>query len=244
MYDMARNAFGTDVTNRTGSMNKHLGGMTFLKNGVMRVRVNPTNPQTPLQQELRSAFLFLTAAWNALTDAQRTLWATARGETYYLKQDSFTGVSRPYAAPKDLFVAMNLNYLVGDGSLNAPAVNFAAPGVAGALDVIGITSVVADASAGTIAVTFTGATLGEALVFSATPPVSPGNMSFKSVESKMRTVTVGLPVSPWAVGADYVALFGAITGATGKKIFWEVKAVELGTGKARVVNRGVTIVVA
>lgn len=243
---MARVLYGgVGLQGLSGSINKQAGGHTFTKNNVVRRRVVPANPQTALQQEYRGAFAYLTGAWsNTLTDPQREAWETARNSNeYYLKQDPLTGVSRKYGSAKDLFIAMNLNFLIADGAVAAPVVTYTTPGSPGALDVLAITSFALDASAGTAILTYTGTQSNETMVMKATPPVSAGTMRATSVRSKFRVV--GVPGnSPAALGTQYTALFGPITGATGQKVFWTVEAVELTTGKSRLVNAGVSVIVA
>lgn len=242
---MARALYsGVGIAGMSGSINKNAGGTTFSKNGVVRRRVIPVNPQTADQQELRAAFLFLTTAFSGtLSESDRAAWETARtGNVYYLKQDPLTGVSRPYASAKDLFIAMNLNWLLGDGSLNNPVVTFTTPGISTGLDDYAITSVVADDSSNTVVVTYTGTATNEFLFMRATPPVSAGNQRNTSVKSKFRYIAP-LTASPDTV-ADYQAKFGALTGLTGQKIFYEIIGVEIITGKTRLVSGGSTIIVA
>lgn len=227
----------------SGRLTSFLGGMVFNKNGTARAYSTPTNPQTASQQELRAAFLFLTAAWKGLTASNRTNWETARTQSYYYKSDPFTGTSGPYKSAKSLFIAMNVNALISQSALNAPATTYSDPGVAAGEDVLAVSSVVLDASSGTVVVTFTGTPTLELLNFKATPPVSPGNSKVTSVRSKFRIV--GQPsASPSSEGAAYVALFGAITGSTGQKVFWIVEAINGTTGRSRVVAQGDSIIIA
>lgn len=210
------------------------------------MRVVPVNPQTIQQQLIRSVFTYLTKQWTALNDVQREAWETARtSEAYYNVTDNFYGVSRKVNSAKSLFVAMNFNVLEATDSLGTPAVTFATPGAPSTQSDFLATSIAADASAGTVALTYSGTMNGnEEIEFWASPPVSPGNLRSTSVKSKMRFVTQNVGVSPAAVGTEYVAKFGAITAATGQKIFWEAYIVNTDTGKKTLAGSGANIVVA
>lgn len=243
---MARALYsGVGIAGMSGSINKNAGGTTFGKNGVVRRRVVPVNPQTADQQTLRAAFLYLTSAWSGvLSDSDRLAWETARtGNVYWLKLDPLTGVSRPFASAKDLFIAMNINGLYAQDSINAPSVQYTTPGTSAGTDVVSITSVVADDSSNTLVVTYTGGppTL-EAYMFKATPPVSPGTARSASIKSKLRNVAL-LTASPDTV-ADYQTKFGPLTGQTGNKIFYEIYGIDLATGKQRLISAGSTVIVA
>lgn len=242
---MARALYsGVGIAGMSGSINKNAGGTTFSKNGVVRRRVVPVNPQSADQSEIRSAFEFLTKAWSlSLNDSQRLSWETARtGNVYYYKQDPLTGTSRPYASAKDLFIAMNFNWLITDESLAAPYVSFNVPGNSAGQDAFGITSVVADDSSNTLVITYTGTQTNEKLFLRATPPVSVGNQRVTSIISKMRLIEV-ISSSPDTM-TGYQAKFGALTGLAGMKIFYEIVAVDLATGVTRTISSSSTVIVA
>jgi hypothetical protein len=61
-------------------MSGSVGGLCFSRNkggAYARIRAIPTNPNTPLQQAIRSFVAYLAAAWtNILDDDQRASWAT------------------------------------------------------------------------------------------------------------------------------------------------------------------------
>lgn len=240
---MARNLFGTDVVGRSGSLNTSFGGMTYLKNGVMRRRVTPTNPQTSDQQDVRNAFLFYTTSFSGLTASQVAQWEAARtGNAYYLKQDPLTGVSRPYASAKDLFIAMNMNLqLANDGNYATPAVAISVPTAPSGTDTIAVSSVVADDSSNSLVVTYTGTFASEAGFLKATMPVSNGTQRATTVRSKIRNIAL-LSASPDTV-AEYVAKY-PLTGLTGQKIYYEIIGIDVQSGKARVISSGFTSIVA
>lgn len=227
-----------------GRITSFLGGVKFSKNGVVSTYSTPVNPQTASQQTVRAVFSFLTTAWTqTLTEPQRIAWESARSLDYYKKTDSFTGTSGPYASAKDLFIAMNTNALVAQEALSAPAVTYLVPGASAGIDVFSVTSVVIDASSGTVVITFTGTPTLEQLIFRATPPVSAGTMRVTSVETDYRIV-VGPSASPQSAGTQYVALFGPITSQTGKKVFWRLEAIDVLTGRSRLVAQDSTVIVA
>lgn len=219
--------------------------MTYLKNGGQRVRVIPVNPQTADQQAVRAAFLFFTKEWSGtLTQPERDAWVSAKADSYWLKQDFFTGTTRQFNSGKSLFIAMNMNYLIGNNLIAIPQTTYLTPGTSVGIDAIGITSVTFDASAGTAIVVFTGTVGAENLMFRATPPLSVGFSKTTSVKSKFRVVSGDSPTSPWALGTQYVAKFGAITGATGQKVFWVIEGLDLATGRTRLINQDYSIIVA
>lgn len=249
---MARALFTDGVSGLSGSINKKAGGATYQKNGVKRVRNgSPNNPRTASQTLRRTLFNALTTAWGGLTEAQRDAWEQARtGNVYYLKTDPLTGVQRPYASAKDLYIAMNTNLNISRGENNA-APQITAPGVAEGFYPMIATAVTADNSANTVVMAYTGGVPDKNnLVVKATPCVPAGTMRVKSVQSQMRVVYVAdggggnIPATPINLdggGPGYTTLFGAV-GAVGTKIFWQAELVDNGTGKSVIVGTGVAIV--
>lgn len=228
----------------SGRLTSFLGGVKFNKNGTLVAFTNPAQPNSPAQQEVKAAFSFLTSEWtNTLSDTQRLAWKTARdSDPYYLTSDDLNGIARKYGSAKDLFIAMNMNYMVMDGSLSTPATQYVLPGTSAGGDSIGVTSFIFDASAGTAILTYTGAFTLMGSVVKATPPLSAGTMILP--KAKLRTVATGIGVSPAALGAAYVLQFGAITSSTGKKVFWQIEGVDILTGKSVVLVSSSSIVVA
>lgn len=216
-----------------------------MKNGVVRTYVTPTNPQSAAQTEIRAAFNFLNIEWSqTLTPAERLAWEVALTVDYWDKTDPFTGTSRPFNSAKSLFIGMNMNFMFGDGTMSLPAVQYASPGSSTGIDAVGFTSITATAAAGTVSFAYTGTNTLEYFIMKMSPPVSAGNQRITSVKSSMRIVQVGtLAASPTALGAAYVAQFGAITGKAGKKIFYIWEQVDIDTGKSRVISTGSTIIV-
>lgn len=238
---MARNRFGTDILARSGSMNKKAGGMTYMKNGVQRVRVIPVNPNTSGQQETRSVFNFLNKEWASLTNTEREAWVTAKADPYWYVPDGFYGGTRPSGSGKALFIAVNYNLNQTNGTLAAPTVVTTNPPSQEPIDELAVTSVVADESANTLVLTYTGTTGNEEIFVRMTPAVSPGNMRLTSVQSKLRFSPAGAGASPATITKPDGISFD---GQTGQKVFYVVEAIGNVSGKKRVIASGDTIVVA
>lgn len=238
---MARALFGGGLTGLSGSVNKQAGGFTFNKNNTVRVRVTPTNPMTVAQTLIRALFFFLTSSWKSLNTAKIDAWETARNsDSYYLKQDPVTGVSRKYASAKDLFIAMNQNRNIAKGTIDAPAVYYDTPGLPSAAPVEDVTDCVFDESANTVTLTAT-LDAGYDYFMRATPQVSAGYTRFTAVRSKMRIIKTALATGD--ISADYFAVFpGALV--AGQKVFWEIIGVDQNTGKAHVLASRISSVVA
>lgn len=237
---MARfNYSGVAITAGTGRLNSSLGGTVLLKNGVVRNYVTPVNPQTADQSEVRGAFSFLTSAWKGLTESQRQTWEEARLTDAWQKQDPFTGTSRPYSSGKSLFISSNLNCLIANNELDTPSIyNQTAP-VPESLVNPGFTSIVADASAGTVVFTYPNVMSGDgAISVRFSPPVSAGNQRLTSVKSKLRTMASSNAASPLAYGTEYVAKFGAITAKEGMKIGYTISVIGATKGNTLFVASG------
>lgn len=223
---MARVLYGgVGLQGLSGSINTQAGGHTFSKNNVVRRRVVPTNPQTAAQSVIRANFSFLTTAWKGASEANKEAWLEARNGSDFLKQDLLTGTQRKYGSAKDLFIALNTNWALANDTLDAPDVNVPLP-IKLNPSVVTVNDVAIDASGGTVAVSYGGTLTDTALILYATPPVSAGNMRAKSVESQMRVVGIVSGASPVAMGTAYTNLFGPITSAAGKKVFWKAVAIQ------------------
>lgn len=242
--NMARFSYsGVAITGGTGRLNSSLGGSVLMKNGVVRNYVTPTNPQTEDQIEYRALFAFLTQSWEDLTEGERTEWENARSENGRQVQDPFTGTSRPASSGKALFISVNTNMAIAGNTTNAPAVLAQSPPSLEPLEVVSISSVVVDASAGTVALTYTGALTNMAIVSRMTKPVSAGNMRLTSVKSDLRTLPASGAVSPQALGGAYVAKFGAITEDGGRKVFYFMEGINPLDGTRRVLASGNVVIV-
>jgi hypothetical protein len=238
---MARVKFGDGVSGQTGSLNKQLGGVTYLKNGVKRMRVIPTNPRSTPQTTVRAVFSFLTSQWAILTEAQREAWNTAKELAYYFVPNDFYGGTRAATSGKSLFILVNYNLNEAFETLGAPAVNTTDPSGPEPSDELGVTSFVFDASANTGVLTYTGTLNYETLIARVTPPVSAGNMRLTSVESKLRSALAIGTASPATITKPDGVSF---SGATGEKVFWVVEAINNTSGKKRILATGSSVIVA
>ena len=200
---------------------------------IQRVKVSPVNPQSTDQQTQRGTFSGLSSAWRDLTDAQRATWINGAGDFPY--RDWF-GDSQVLSG-NALFVKLN-TVLANLGI----AQNDTLP-AAVAVPLVTATSITAAAGAGTIALVFTPSPVpaDTQMVVYATPNLSPGVNFFKN---KFRIITriAAAAATPQAIGAAYVAKFGAMT--AGKKIAVRiVNASEL-TGQVGISTEAVDIIAA
>lgn len=213
-----------------------LNGSVFSKNrggAYMRTKVTPVNPQTIAQGNVRALLTTLSQGWRSLTEAQRLAWNSA--VSAFTSTDIFGDIKTPSGI--NLYNKLNLNLgAIGEAPISTPPV---AVGV-GYLSAL---SLAADASASTIAATFTaeGASAGQTVIVEATPCLSAGK-SFVKSEFRQIGTFAGDATSPQAIGAMYVAKFGAMT--ADKKIFVRMKFVDKTTGVAGQYTSASTVVVA
>lgn len=244
-FKMARlNYSGVAITGGSGRLNSGLGGSVLMKNGVVRNYVTPTNPQTASQSEIRAVFEYLNAQWALLSEAGKLSWESAKSGDTGAITDVFTGTSRAYSSAKAMFIAINTNLLIAAGELDTPSVVTGTPPADVANDTINNLSIVIDASAGTVALTYGGAIVNERIYIRMTPPVSAGNMKMTAVRSQLRSLPQISGASPVALGANYIALFGSITTMAGKKVFYTIEAIGATDGKRRLLETGNVLIVA
>lgn len=221
---MTKVKFGVGVAGLSGSDNRSAGGQTWSKNNIVRTRVVPLNPQTNYQTDVRLAFAFLNQAWLDLSDANRLLWEAARISGNWQIQDSLTGVSRNPSSAKALFIEINMNQLVKQGILGAPAVTNSSPPAQNPMSDVGLTSVTAVAATGVVTVNFTGSMGGsDWMVIRATPPLSGGKL--KLPPSALRLVAAGQFADPEVITAQYAARHGSLTGTSDKVIWFVVEVI-------------------
>lgn len=205
-------------------MRGKLNGSVFSKNrggAYVRTKVTPVNPQTLAQGLVRATLTNLSQAWRGLTEAQRLAWNAA--VSAFTSTDIFGDIKTPSGI--NLYNKLNLNLAaIGEAPINTPPL---AVGV-GYFDTLSIT---AAAGAGTIAANFTaiGDSVDQTVIVEATPCVSAGKNFVKSEFRQIGTFA-GNAAAPQALGAMYVAKFGAMT--AGKKIFVRLKFVDKNTGVA------------
>lgn len=217
------------MTSGSGRLNGVFGGNVVQKNGRVREYVTPNNPNTTAQATKRAQLASNSQAWNGLTNAQRLTWEAAATSGQWPISDPFTGTSRNPSSGFELYQIVNGNLLIVGANVIASAPNKVATGNTVA------TTAAAAAGAGTFTVTYTGAlTASERHYFRATAPLPAGRMKLRP--SLLKQVAVNNTASPATIAAGYVAVFGALVGQAGKKIFIVIEAIDNATGQRRTVG--------
>jgi len=215
-----------------------VSGNVFSKNkggAIVRNRVTPINRRSTSQQNQRQQLAALAASWRGLTDAQRAGWNAASPN---FPQSDNLGQTI-FLSGEQLYIRCNLNLLlIGESQIvDAPTPT--------SFDVLAFTSLSPDASAGTIGLAFSPTVpAGFAMVVRATAPYSAGKSFVPQSAFRFIDAIAAAQTSPQAIGPAYVAVHGAITGATGQKIAVEMFLVEITSGLAGIPVRGVGVVVA
>jgi hypothetical protein len=200
-------------------MRGKLNGSVFSKNrggAYLRTKVTPVNPQTIAQGNVRARLTTFSQAWRSLTAAQIQAWNAAVSN--FVGTDIFGDIKTPSGI--NLYNKLNLNLAAaGQTAISNPPLPVGV-GYVSAL------SLAADASASTIAATFTavGGSAGQTVIVQATKGVSAGKNFVKSEYRQISTFS-GSATSPQAIGAAYVTKFGTMT--TGQKIFVRLAFVDL-----------------
>lgn len=211
--------FGMIVTQGSGK----LGGHVFTKgrNGNnARTKVKPINRRTTAQVDQRGSLSSLSAAWRALTQAQRDAWTSAG--LNYTHHNNFGQKFKPTG--KNFYTEINLNLLTaGSATVASPPASTPA---------FEITALGFDAHTvpGTYTLTFapTPVPAANTIEVSATRPLSQGVASPGSAYRKV-TVLAAAVGSPFDLTAAYTAKFGAIPAGT--KVFVRAKAIQSVTGQ-------------
>lgn len=219
----------------------NLNMRVFQSNGYSRQFVVPANPETAEQVSQRAIFSQLSSDWNAITDVQRQEWEAAAVSGDFKITDPKTGSQRNPKSGLELYKSLNGYIATMNGNTSGSIDTPPAPGIPG--DTL-VTGVVADASAGTVAITYSGA-LGanEGHVVRMAQATSAGRMKPRPTLQRI-ILTNDTSASPIAAGAFYTGKFGAITAKAGMKIFYRVEAYDTVTGQTRLVGSGSTIIVA
>jgi len=196
---MAKIKFGMMMTDARGK----LGGQVFSKNrsgSYIRTKVTPTNPQTAYQTAVRAIFALISAAWSALTAAERATWNGAVGD--WSTTDVFGDLKNP--SGKNLHQRLNQNLQnVGQAVItSAPAKTTLPEGVA--------TESVFEIGETSLDITGKSVTAGAFVQIFATPQMSAGTTF---VKNKLRQIYASATdgYSATDAYAAYVAKFGAPT---------------------------------
>ena len=209
---MAKVKFGNGVSEIRGS----IAGNTYSRGSYgayIRNRVTPRNPNTASQQAVRAGLADISQTWRGLTSAQREQWNT---QAPNFSNTNIFGDSQALTG-FNFYGKINKNIQVAEGSaITVPPV---------LASVTGITSmsVVADTTAGTMAMTFSPAIPAtQKLVVWATAPQSAGKNFVKS-EYRIIQILDSSDSSPADLAAAYIVKFGALPGVN-SKVFVKVRA--------------------
>lgn len=232
--------FGALITtsNLINDISGKVGGNVFSRNGsgaYVKTKVQPTNPNTTKQQAIRGAFGANAGAWRTLTTAQQQLWIDSVGAYPYKDR---LGNSRTYSGSV-LYTKLNQNlYVVGGTAISTPKIPVEMSNViVGALTMELTAGVL---TTGTLAYSPVG-TASEAMIITATPPLSNGiNRPGKSQFKQLLVIADASTASPADIEAAYVALYGQPE--VGSKIFVKASLVSLTTGQKLDIGQAVTTV--
>ena len=210
--------FGALVVEGRGKLN----GWVASRNragAYFRTKVSPVNPQSTNQLTVRERLGTISQAWKLLTDPQRASWNMGVGN--WARTDIFGDLRNPSGF--NLYQRLNNNAAaVDEGPFDvAPE-----PSTVSTVDIV---SVIPDESTQLIPVVMSGAVpANTALKVFATAPQSVGKTFVKS-EYRLLTFFPAAQASPLALGASYVARFGAF--AQGTRLFFKFVFVNTDTGQ-------------
>lgn len=205
---MAKILFGVGVADARNS----LGGHTFSKNrngAYLRQKVSPSQPRTPAQLSVRSAFGGFSASYGAdLTDSQRAA---------YIALASTNPTPDKFGNPQVLtglqfYQRVNRNlHTIGVARLDDAPADTAVESLTGLTLTATVTGSVL-----TAAFTPTPLDAGMHLVLALTPPMSPGKTFFTPFLKLVFADPNDLTTSPVDIFTDWTALFGPLQ--AGQKI--------------------------
>lgn len=208
-------------------------GNVYLRNGVVRKMAFFGKVLNAFTSAAKAVFANYNSQWRNLTQSQMRTWLNY--ETFvsnrFANQVKVTG--------KTAYVQLNVNIANSGGTEIdvAPSKAVTPP------TYIALTGLIADASAGTVNITYViNAGAPTAFIY-ATKPLSAG--VFKPSASAFRLVSIGdfTAASPLLFGTDYTNRFGAITGEAGSKIFVRVVNVDSVSGLTSIANEVETVIV-
>ena len=216
-----------------------IAATVFTKNAAgaaIRNRTTPINRRSTNQTNRRQRLASLASSWRGLTEAQRAGWNAASAS--FPVQDNLGQTI--YLTGEQLYIRSNANLLlIGEAQItDAPApASFA-------VLALGAIAFAAGAGTATVAFTPTPVPAGFELVIRATAPVSAGKSFVSQSEFKFVQSVAAAGASPANVAAAYTALFGSLTGTSGRKVFIEIFLVQISSGLAGQVVRGSAVIAA
>lgn len=192
-----------------------IDGLTFSRNRfgrVIRAKVAPVNPSSPAQDRIRQLFGDLSHLWSTgIGDDNTTAWHTAATSTTLY--DSLGQSYQPTG--QNLFISVNMiRRLMGESTLLVPQVGGSFPLL---YTVSGSATASEPPTADTVTVTWTGAASAQqAYAVYAAAPVRHGQRFVARPRFRWMGYTTG-PVYTLAIGTNYVARFGDLSGFAGSR---------------------------
>lgn len=198
---------------------------------IVRNRVVPANPNTAAQASARNILSSVSKAWAGLTDAQRGAWDTAAASSEWRQTNGYGEGFQ--LSGEQLYIKLNsVIDFIQETRLTTP------PSKA-TFDSITLGALTAAAGTPALSLAFSG-TLSSNFQFmiSASPQVSQGNMSSKSVRFSNINNTTG--TTPLNLLTAYTTKFGTLV--AGKKIFVRMEIASDLTGEVIVVGETSAII--
>jgi len=212
--------FGALVVAGRGKIGGHVASRN--RGGAyLRTKVTPVNPQTTYQAGVRNRLAGISTDWRGLTAAQRVAWNSAVAD--FAKTDIFGDIRNPSG--------FNLHQKLNNNLVNVGESQITAPPLPCAIDALTSVSLAADFTLQTVTLTYAPAIEADhKIIVFGTPAISPG-ISFVKSEYRQFDVIATADASPFSIGTEYIAKFGAV-GAVGMKIFVSLVQVCTVTGQA------------
>lgn len=190
-------------------------GLTFSRNRfgrVIRARVSPVNPTTPAQVQVRQLFGGLSHLWSTgIGEENTTAWHTAATSTTL-----YDSLGQSYSPTgQNLFLAVNLiRSLMGESVTLVPEIGGSFPLL---YTVSGSAMANNPPTADSISVTWTGAASAQqGYAVYAAAPIRHGVRYIARPRYRWMGYTTG-PVYTLAIGTQFVARFGDISGFAGSR---------------------------
>jgi hypothetical protein len=209
-----------------GEIRNKIAAMVFTRNkagAAIRLRITPINRRSTLQTTRRQVLSSLSANWRGLSAANLAAWNAAAAN---FPQSDNLGQT-VLLTGQQLYVRCNANLaLVGVAAVStAPVVTTFATLAYGT---------VTATAAGTFSIAFTPTPVaaGYNLVVYASRAVSAGKSFAPNSAFKFITFVAAAGTSPVNAFAAYSAIFGALTGLTGQKIFIKMRLIATASGLA------------
>lgn len=233
---MARRLFGDIVISQSGTLNRKHGGMTSLKNGIVRVRVVPRYTRTTLQNFMRAAFSVAATGWRTLTVDEQRQWNEATAWGQYQVHDDLAGVNRKPASGRNLFISANQIANLGLNWGGTPQVELTFPQLI-PQDGLAISAPVhAAGPPQTLTFTLTGSPTTSTIGIRCTPALSLGVTQASVARGKLRVIGV-YNANPGNVMPDYTAATGAAL-TTGSRMYYQVLQLNNDGGYQTILREG------